>query len=64
MESELELKCKCGHKLWATESLRHQYYVCSKCEKLYAKKGTKHFFKCDEIDPITGEIIILTVGEK
>jgi len=60
MGRESNLRCPdCGEPLTATENLRHTYYLCnsSKCrDKIFAIKGTGHFFKCDEIDIKTGEV--------
>jgi hypothetical protein len=62
MGRESNLRCPdCGEPLTATESmlLRHTYYICisSKCkDKVFAIRGTDHYFKCDEIDIKTGKV--------
>jgi hypothetical protein len=61
MGRESNLRCPdCGEILIATEELIHIFYICisSKCsDKIFAVKGSGHYFKCDEIDILTGKVI-------
>jgi len=61
---ESNLRCKCGEPLFATENMRHTYYICLNCRNVYAVKGTDHYMHVDEIDSKTGKITQFVPSKK
>ena len=62
--TESNFRCRCGEPLYLGDSMHHRVYHCLVCNEFFCVKGENHYWRVDELDLETGQIIPVEQTEK